>query len=214
MAFVPRTSKTVPTDMWQNTYWYDNPPNPFTGVWRLPNCTCYAWGRVCELGATNVSLSTSEAGDWWGYTQDGYSRGQEPRLGAVGCWYSPSSSGHGHVAVVEAINGSQVTFSNSAFVEAYDKQTNPYYYNNSGDYFYTQTFNSPYNFGDYTFQGFIYVIDSVPPEPSSWITGNYYLSRSERDSNAVKFYYTMTRLGCSYNAILGMLANIEHESGI
>ena len=34
------------------------------------------------------------------------------------------------------------------------------------------------------------------------------------DNNAIKFYYTMTRLGASYNAILAMLANIEVESNI
>lgn len=218
MAYIPRTSKTVPTDMWQNTYWYDYPPNPFTGQWRLPNCTCYAWGRVCELGATNVTLSTSEAGDWYSYTSDGYERGQTPRLGAVGCWYSPSSSGHGHVAVVESISGTDVTFSNSAYIEAYDKQTNQTYYNNSGDYFYMTTLSYPYNFGaDYSFQGFIYVPitgGGAPPEPSAWIYGNRYLTRAEQDNNAVKFYYTMSRLGASYNAILGMLANIEHESTI
>ena len=34
------------------------------------------------------------------------------------------------------------------------------------------------------------------------------------DNNAIKFYYTMSRLGFSYNSILGMLANIQSESTI
>lgn len=215
MPFVPRTTRDNPTVMWENELWYDNPPNPFQGQWLLPNCTNYAFGRVIELGAENVTLSRSDAGDWYGYTQDGYERGQTPRLGAVGCWQSPTSIGRGHVAVVEAIEGTRVTFSNSAYMEAYDKDTNPYYYNNVYDYFYMQSLDPPYSFGNYSFQGFIYVpIRTTPPEPDAWIFRNDYLSGSDMDSNAIKFYYTMTRLGCSYNAILGMLANIEHESTI
>ena len=54
----------------------------------------------------------------------------------------------------------------------------------------------------------------TPPEPTNWITGNRFLGRSEMDNNAIKFYYTMSRQGVSYNAILGMLANIEAESTI
>lgn len=54
----------------------------------------------------------------------------------------------------------------------------------------------------------------APQEPANWISGNYYLGRADMDNNAIKFFYVMSRLGCSYNSILGMLANIERESTI
>ena len=202
MAFTPRLSDS---GMLNNSLWYSN--NPFYNAgYGLPNCTCYAWGRFWEItgGNTPPSLSTSNAEDWYNYS-DGYQRGNTPKLGAIICFADGPFSGDGHVAVVEQINGDgSIVTSNSAY---------------GGQYFYTQTLQPP-NYlptSGYVFQGFIYNPNSqgdVPPEPTNWIYGNYYLSQSERDSNAIKFYYTMSRLGCSYNAILGMLANIDHESTV
>lgn len=212
--------------MWWNPYWYSSANIFFeddnVDYYGLPNCTCYAWGRMLELGATNLTLCPYDAGSWWGYTQDGYQRGQTPRLGAIACWYSSSSQGGGHVAVVESItdsptNGLSFVTSNSNLIRpdqvGGNKNIQSAVYNLS-DYWYERTLYASNNFGflDYVFQGFIYVLDFTPPEPASWISGNYRLSDSERDSNAIKFYYVMTRYGCSYNAILGMLANIQHES--
>lgn len=221
MAYIPRTSKTSPTDMWDNPYWYTNVNPYYDPVYMLPDCTCYTYGRLLELGATNINLcngGTDDAGNWYNYN-DGYQRGQTPQLGAVACWYSPSSQGGGHVAIVEAINGTEIVTSNSNLIrpdECGDKsiQSNVW---NLWDYWYERTLTPPYGFlGDYVLQGFIYVpiAGGAPPEPSAWISGNMRLSRSEMDSNAIKFYYVMTRLGCSYNSILGMLANIEIESYI
>lgn len=65
-------------------------------------CTGYAWGRFMEILGSTPTLSTGNAGDWYGYTGDGYERGQEPRLGAVACWARPGD--YGHVAIVEQIN--------------------------------------------------------------------------------------------------------------
>lgn len=65
-------------------------------------CTGYAWGRFMEILGSTPTLSTGNAGDWYGYTGDGYERGQEPRLGAVACWAKPGD--YGHVAIVEQIN--------------------------------------------------------------------------------------------------------------
>ena len=221
MPYTPRLSKTSPTEMWENVYWYSS-LNVFWdsgyNTWGLPNCTCYVWGRLLELGATNLTLSTGDAGGWYGYN-DGYQRGNIPQLGAVGCWYSPSSQGSGHVAIVEAIENGVVTFSNSALVRV-DQVGNKNLYNNvynNGDYFYLSYLSGSYNFGDYTFQGFIYVPitgGGMPPEPDSWYSKNERLTQSESDSNAIKFAYRMTALGFSYNCILGMLANIYHESVI
>lgn len=106
-------------------------------------CVGYAYGRFMEaLGATTCSLSTADAGQWWYYTQDGYERGQDPRLGAVICWSRAGQAGH--VAIVEQINpdGSIVT-SNSAY---------------NSTRFYTQTLSPPYYTWSsfYKLQGFIY----------------------------------------------------------
>lgn len=219
MAYVQRTTKTSPTDMWLNPYWYDVNLNPFfDSFYCLPNCTIYAWGRLLELGAQNLTLCHGNAGSWYGYN-DGYPRGQTPRLGAVGCWHSPTSMGQGHVAIVEEYDNESITISNSDFKYPFecggDKLDKDNVWNMRA-YFAYEYLRYPYSFSDYVFQGFIYVpiAGGVPPEPDNWISDNRYLIRSEMDSNAIKFYYTMTRLGCSYNAIVGMLANIEHESKI
>lgn len=142
--FVPRTTDF---GIQGNPYWYLR--NPFYQAgYGLPNCTCYAWGRFWEIADPNTeyinrpTLSTSDAGQWYSYTQDGYDRGQTPLLGAVVCFDKPG--GAGHVAIVEDIlpNGDIVT-SNSAY---------------GSTYFYMQTYEASngYNFGNYQFQGFIY----------------------------------------------------------
>lgn len=147
VAFVPRLSSD---GMQGNPYWYSRNPFYLAG-YGLPNCTCYAWGRFWEIGDINhdysnrPTLSTGNAEDWYGYTADGYERGQEPRLGAVACWADGPFSGDGHVAIVEEINPDTgvITCSNSAY---------------GGSYFYV-THLSPPNYlpaAGYVFQGFIY----------------------------------------------------------
>ena len=108
----------------------------------MPNCTAYAWGRWYELLGTKPKLYTGNAKTWYpkGESYDGYKRGQTPKLGAVACW---SSSGAGHVAIVEKIySDGTILTSNSAW-----KSTN----------FYTKEIKKGYNFGSYKFQGFIYL---------------------------------------------------------
>lgn len=124
----------------------------------LPNCTGYAWGRYCEAqGIHSCKLSTGDAGNWW-YKQDGYKRGQTPKLGAVICW--SKINGAGHVAIVEKIeDNGDITTSNSAY---------------NGSYFFLDELkkSNNYYFGkNYVFQGFIYpdteFIDPdtpIPPE--------------------------------------------------
>lgn len=63
----------------------------------LPNCVGYAWGRAYELLGSAPSLCQGDAYLWWTYN-DGYPRGQQPRLGAIACMTYPNP---GHVAVVE-----------------------------------------------------------------------------------------------------------------
>lgn len=92
-----------------NAYYYAK--NPFyQSGYGMPNCTAYAWGRVYEITGSKPRLSTGNAYGWYGYTKDGYARGQEARLGAVACW-----GGGGHVAVVEKIEGSRITISESSW---------------------------------------------------------------------------------------------------
>lgn len=112
----------------------------------LPNCVGYSWGRWRELLGKFHYLSRNNAEDWYGHTQDGYTRGSTPRLGAVICWrrgrLADDSDGAGHVAVVEKINDDgSITCSNSAYLSTR---------------FYLSKHFPPYSFGLYTFQGFIY----------------------------------------------------------
>ena len=148
VAFVPRLTDK---GMRNNPYWYSLNPFYLAG-YGLPNCTAYAWGRAFELLDTNrdysnpPTLSTGNAEDWYGYTQDGYERGPTPRLGAIACWADGPFSGDGHVAVVEEIDPDTgvITCSNSAY---------------GGQYFYL-THLSPPDYlpaAGYVFQGFIYI---------------------------------------------------------
>lgn len=116
--FTPRTTIPDSSDkLWINTGYggyniydaYDK--NGFT----LPNCTSYAYGRFMEImGATSCNLAYADAGQWWYYTDDGYSRGQTPQLGAVACWSQTGKAGH--VGIVEKVNSDgSFTISNSAY---------------------------------------------------------------------------------------------------
>lgn len=128
----------------------------------LPNCVGYAWGRFMEILGSTPKLSRGNAENWYG-ANDGYERGQTPKLGAVICWRKGQagneSDGAGHVAIVEKINadGSIVT-SNSGY---------------GSSRFWIQTMKAPYNVGsNYFFQGFIYnpaVIDEPTPQPTKSI---------------------------------------------
>ena len=146
MAFVPRLSAPD----WNSKYWiqvsyggYNRCIPIYGGPSVTPNCTGYVHGRFMEImGTTSCALSIGNAGEYWGYTQDGYERGHTPRLGAVICWSRAGEAGH--VGIVEQINpdGSIVT-SNSAY---------------HSTRFYTETLYPPkYTWSSqYVLQGFIY----------------------------------------------------------
>ena len=150
LADTPYIPRLDDEGMEGSPYYYSKNPFYLAG-YGLPNCTCYAWGRFWENADINhdfsnrPTLSTGDAEDWFGYTADGYERGQEPRLGAVACWADGPFSGDGHVAIVEEIDPDTgvITCSNSAY---------------GGQYFYI-THLSPPNYlpaSGYRFQGFIY----------------------------------------------------------
>ena len=178
VAFVPRLTDK---GMRNNPYWYSRNPFYLAG-YGLPNCTCYAWGRAFELLDTNrdysnpPTLSTGNAEDWYGYTQDGYDRGPTPRLGAIACWADGPFSGDGHVAVVEEIDPDTgvITCSNSAY---------------GGQYFYL-THLSPPDYlpaAGYVFQGFIYI--PVAGGTPWWSSGNGWLFKRSlwhKEENLIK----------------------------
>lgn len=136
MAYTPRLSAPP-----QNKY-YCSDNIFYQSGYGMPNCTCYAWGRFYEISGSRPRLCTGNAGNWYDYTSDGYSRGKTPKLGAVAVWKKPGAAGH--VAIVEKINSDgSIETSNSAW---------------GGSYFYTDTLYPPYySCGSYyTLQGFIY----------------------------------------------------------
>lgn len=112
----------------------------------LPNCVGYAWGRWRELLGKYHDLSRRNAEMWWDYKQDGYKRGQTPKLGAVVCWskgrVGNEDDGAGHVGIVEKITTNEVVVSMSAY---------------GGTRWFTRTFKKgSYNYNSFVFQGFIY----------------------------------------------------------
>ena len=139
--FMPRLTDA---GMRGSPYWYDWNPFYLSGN-GLPNCTCYAWGRVYE--ATGIrprdDCFNGNAKDWC-RTSQAYRQGMDPMLGAVACWeYYP----YGHVAVVEQIRpDGTVIVSWSGW--------------SSGIYFTTRELDSnykePWMRPDTIFHGFIY----------------------------------------------------------
>lgn len=116
--FIPRTSKTLPSDMtytsgvtnW-NRWWYEDVFNAgATASVCLPNCTTYAMGRSGEIA--NKSCRDNEimnrtgfpdASDWFSNAK--WETGQTPKLGAIACWTDNGNNWGGHVAVVEETDG-------------------------------------------------------------------------------------------------------------
>lgn len=160
--FIPRLNAN---GIYNNPYWYSSNPLYKIG-YGLPNCTCYAWGRFCEIqGKIDPNIPTRDAGLWFGLAQGKYRTGVTPEVGAIACW--SKSGGAGHVAIVEQVNadGSYVV-SQSGYhrpIASYPPDTKNYFWTNiiSG-----KTNLAPW-MKSYSFQGFIYCpsISPVPPEP-------------------------------------------------
>lgn len=137
----------------------------------LPNCVALVHAEVLEVITQAVGpeearkvesrLCRNNASVYFGYTQDGLQRGQDPKLGAIACW-AGGKSGAGHVAFVTAVNGRNwagraSNYSGSAFY------TCAYTYNSRTKY---------YLGSSYTFQGFIYL---------PYDFGTYCTEATERD---------------------------------
>ena len=142
MAYNPRL--TAPSK--SSKYYYKNNPFEASG-YGLPNCTAWAWGRFYEILGEKPKLSTSNAENWWA-KDDGYERGQAPKLGSVICWRKGKAGngadGAGHVAIVEKIHSDgSITISQSGW--------------GASKTMWEQRLYPPFSYGSaYTLQGFIY----------------------------------------------------------
>ena len=158
-TFTPRLTAPAST----NKYYYNSDYNVFQKYgYGLPNCTAYAYGRAYEILGKEPKLSWNGAGQWYGYNKSNgyYKYGSTPKVGAIACW---CYSGGGHVAVVEKIDSSgNMTLSNSEW---------------GGRTFYLTTAKTsdknPGGNSWWTFQGYIYLIDSATTTTTSYKPGKY-----------------------------------------
>ena len=110
-SFTPR----LEAPSYSNEYYYSNKNIFYKFGYGMPNCTAYAFGRAYEILGKEPNLCHFDACEWYDYN-DGYSRGQTPKVGAVACWkYYRQGEWRGHVAVVEKVENGTVTMSNSAW---------------------------------------------------------------------------------------------------
>ena len=99
----------------ENAYAYYTSKNIYYNCgYGMPNCTCYAFGRIYEILGKEPNLCHFDASEWYDYNkQHGYyDYGKTPKIGAVACWSYGSS---GHVAIVEAIVGDKIIMSQSGY---------------------------------------------------------------------------------------------------
>lgn len=94
--------------------WYGGAYEAGINIYAMSNlygqCTWYAWGRAYEL--TGVKLPCrNDAKTWYSVaSNNGYLVGADPVENAIAVW---SKGKYGHVAYVEAVNGNNVTISES-----------------------------------------------------------------------------------------------------
>lgn len=146
MSFTPRL--TAPS--LDNPYYYSNVNPYYANGMGMPNCTCYAWGRAYEILEVRPELPYGNAENWYPNTT-AYPTGDEDddeELGAIMCWENLVEDG-GHVAVIEELISNGVVLVSES---AYNQWV-----------FRTHTYSYPYNWGNYVFQGFIYLYDTPPP---------------------------------------------------
>lgn len=116
-------------------------------------CTWYAWGRYRELCGEKLP-SWGNAGNWFDKAKSaGYPIGTTPKPGAIACW-TPAARHNdwGHVAVVESVNGNQITVSqyNESFSGAFN----------------TRQITLTKNAWPYPPSGYIYLKESTPAAPT------------------------------------------------
>jgi surface antigen len=214
-TFLPRLVEPNPNS---DTYLYWTPTtaegaNPFPATefnkeFTLPSCEAYAWGRFYEILGEEPKLSTGKANAWYSF-DDGYKRGEEPRIGSIACWTSLTS---GFVAVVEQVreDGSIITsesgWDTDGIWRLFDRIKGA-----------DGRWEMP---SSYTFQGFIYCPTITPTasigslDKSTVTTKAEALTRSEMEGNAKYIWNYLGSKGWSLNAVAGMLGNMQYESTI
>ena len=161
MAYVFDPYLVLPANSRQNKYFISTSrgglshcivrgPNGYT----LPNCVALVHAEWLQILSSALSeakaieyesmMCRNNASVYYGFA-DGFSRGQQPKLGAIACWKG-GSSGAGHVAFVTNVDGKNWSgvasnYSGSAFYHCSYKYSSTYRY---------------YLGSAYSFQGFIY----------------------------------------------------------
>lgn len=195
------TYNNDPNKYTESDYYYSNLNVFHAAGYGMPNCTAYAYGRLLEITEGQTpNVSTGNAEDWWDYNQTNnyYTYGQEPQLGAVAVW---AYSGGGHVAVVEVIDDTEVTYSNSAY---------------QGTLFYTNTAprSDPGNVGmaNWTFKGFIYVYTDYVNTNQLNSNGTLYSTNPNAAPLAQKLLTYFSSKGLNKAACCGIIANVYAET--
>ena len=163
-AYKPRFTEPSYENSDDVKYYYSDENIFYKYGYGMPNCTAYAWGRAYEITGEKPSLCIYDASEWYDY-DDGYDRGQTPKLGAIACWtYDRYGETGGHVAVVESIDNGVITFSNSAW---------------GWQNFYLETADvddETAGQSDWNFEGYIYIDEFEEPEqesPDNYKLGTY-----------------------------------------
>ena len=186
------------------TYWLTtledskNGENPFT----MPSCEGYAWGRFYEITGDTPKLSKSAAEYWYGYTDDGYSRGSTPKVGAIACWQEGplGSNEGGFVAVVEQVKDDGTIITSEILGAGWQLTERAK----------TANWGMP---DTYHFLGFIYCPLLIGISKEYICTKNSYnISVEEMKPNAQYICQYLSAHGWTLNAIAGILGNIQVES--
>lgn len=145
MAYVPRLTAPAGDD----PLYYSNYNTYYASGWGMPNCTAYAFGRCAEImGCYPVQPPVDpneNAEEWYNYN-DGLQRGSTPQLGAIACYKDGDFSGWGHVCVLEQDNGDNTWLVSESAYNGYTFRAS-----------HSIAANGDYGYGNYIFQGFIYV---------------------------------------------------------
>lgn len=194
---------------YDNSYYYSNKNIYYQYGYGMPNCTAYAYGRAYEILGEDPGLCHYDAYKWYDY-DDGYSRGQTPKVGAIACWkYYRNGEWSGHVAVVEQIENGVVTFSNSAWgwLEFYLSHAD--------------VDDPTMGESDWTFQGFIYLDDfKTNPDDdkkdddiSSYQLGKYQVEVSDSLNMRSQPTTSSSTVGQLYNGNIVNVTEVKKSGG-
>ena len=94
-------------------------------------CTWWAYERLTQMCGAEPGVIRGNAGGWYdNCVSSGYSRGAEPRVGAIVCWNNGFGNDTGHVAVVEAVYSDHITISEYNWAVSKGYSTADVYFSN------------------------------------------------------------------------------------